>query len=420
MIRLDKDDLQSMYSPMREDFSTRMHRMIHALPAQKEEKRMKHPSLRAILIGVLLLALMSTTAFALTRPAVLDWLLAAGSPASPELETSAQEVHAEASADGITARITGVVYDGRQLAFSYEVENAAPTQPVLVALDYTFTVDGQKATLPPVTDTPDTHLVPSPHLDVLPAKRNPVTGGDWSQVLTQPLDGLVNCEMTFIVYRPKKDFAILISPDSMLRDATVTDPSTLAEIADSRTTLESFTNAILIEDDAQDAEFWSAQGYTVLGQSGRPYYSVLDPRSNLVEATRIPVRFTFDADKAIFYDFSGTSHQLDDCTAEAITFRLSALTTYIHVYLVPTENSEAAAHALADQYGAVALTDENGAPVEYSGMDYCYSPSPDVICKDGQWLCRYLLDMPGLLHFPQSIRFTVQTGNLLHFDLTAK
>lgn len=419
MIQLHQDQLQNMYPPISAAFADRMSCMIRRLPAEKEAKKMNKPSLRMIIIAALIILAMSTTAIALTRLAVLDWLLGAGGSGSFELANTAQEVHAETTVDGVTACITGAVYDGRQIAFSYEVENADPTHPVLVALDYTFTVNGQEATLPPVTDTPDTRLVPSPHLDILPAKRNPVTGGDWSQAFAQPLRGQVNCEVTFIIYRPQKGYAILIDPDCMLRDSTITGADELAEIADSRATLESYANAILIEDDAQDAEAWTAQGYTVLNQSGSPYYSVLDPRSNLVEDARIPVRFSFDANKAIFHDFSGTSFQLDDCTAEAITFRLSALTTYIHVYLVPAENSEAAAHALADQYGAVTLTDENGVPIEYSDMDYCYSPSPDVICKDGQWLCRYLLDMPSPLIFPQSVGFTVSTGDLIRFDLTA-
>lgn len=419
MIQLHQDQLQNMYPAISAAFADRMSCMIRRLPAEKEAKKMNKLSLRVIIIAALIILAMSTTAIALTRPAVLDWLLGAEGSGSFELTNTAQEFHAETTVDGITARVTGAVYDGRQIAFSYEVENNIPTHPVLVSLDYTFTVNGQKATLPPVTDTPDTRLVPSPHLDVLPAKRNPVTGGDWSQAFAQPLRGQLNCEITFIIYRPKKGYAILIDPDCMLRDTTITGANELAEIADSRSTLGSFANAILSEDDTQSAEAWTDQGYTVLDQSGTPYYSVLDPRSNLLETARIPVRFSLDANKAIFHDFSGTSFQLDDCTAEAITFRLSALTTYIHVHLVPTENSETAAHALADKYGALTLTNENGVPIEYSEMDYCYNPSPDIICKDGQWLCRYLLDMPGPLVFPQSVGFTVSTGDLFRFDLAA-
>ena len=415
MIRLEQEKLHLMYPQISAEYTDRMSRMIRQLPAAKEVKQVNKTSLRTVMLVVLIILAMSTTAIALTRPAVLNWLLHT-SPASPELESTAQEIHAEATADGITARITGAVYDGRQIAFSYELENSDPTQPALIALDGTIRLNGQEKKLRFwAADTIIARMVPSPHLDVLPAKRNPLPDGEWSQVLTEPLHGEVSCELTFIVYRPQKAFAYLISPDSMLRDTSITDEDALAEIADVRATLSGFDNTVIVETGPLDAAHWTAKGYTVL--EGSTLHYPTDPASHLVEAARIPVRFTIDADKAIVHDFSGSAVLWEDCRAEAVQFRLSPLTTYIHVRLVPTENTKEAAQALAEKYGPFTLTDEGGAPVQYSEMDYLASFSPRVNEKDGQWRCQYWLEMPGLLHFPQSIGFTLSTGDLLRFDL---
>ena len=39
MIQLDQNKLQNMYPEMTEEFSDKMHRMVHTLPLQKEEER---------------------------------------------------------------------------------------------------------------------------------------------------------------------------------------------------------------------------------------------------------------------------------------------------------------------------------------------------------------------------------------------
>lgn len=415
MIRLHQEELQAMYPGMSAEFAARMDALLHALPAAKEEKQVKHRT-AAMIIAIALLAVLSTTAYALTRPAVLDWLLTSRSPASIELESTAQEIRAEATADGVTARITSLVYDGSQIAFSYELENSDPTQPVVVLPDETITLNGKAVPIPHFQQDHDGTLVPSPHFDVLPVHRNPVKRGGWCSKLPEGLSGTVQCEMTFIVYRPEKAFAYLAGPDSMLRDTSIQDAATLAEIADVRATLESFANTVIAEGDDPDA--WAAQGYTVIGSS--PVFIPADPQSHLVEAARIRVAFTFDADNFVAYDFSGTRFELADCTAEVLQFRLTPLTTALHVRLIPAENTREAAKALAERCGTFALTDENGVPVEYSEMDCMYGDWPGAVERDGQWVCDYWEEMPGLLVFPGSIGFTVQTGDLFRFDLTVK
>lgn len=413
MIRLHQEDLQAMYPGMSAEFTARMDALLHALPAAKEEKQVKRISHTIILAAALLLAALSTTAYALTRPAVLDWLLAR-SPASVELESTAQDVHAEATADGITARLTSLVYDGTQIAFAYELENSDPAQPAVVLLDSTITLNGKPASIPHYQQDHDGQLVPSPHLDMVPAQRNPAQGGSWRSGLAEGLSGLVQGEMTFIVYRPEKAFAYLVAPGSMWLDETIQSPDALADIADVRATLESFTNTVIAEGD--DSDTWAAQGYTVIGSSS--VFTPADPQSHLVETARIRVAFTFDADNVIAYDFSGTSAHLSDCTVEALQFRLTPLTTRIHVHLIPAENTEAAVRALADKYGTFSLTDEHGAPVTYSEMDSMFGSRPRVTQVDDQWVCCYWEEMPGLQFFPRCVGFTAQTGDLLRINLT--
>ncbi len=418
MIQLDPKQFKGIYPDAPADFTLRMRKLLHELPATKEEKQVKHRSAAMILAIALLLAALSTTAYALTRPAVLDWLLTSRSPASVELECTAQEIRAEATADGVTARITSLVFDGSQIAFSYELENSDPALPVLVLPDSVITMNGEAIPIPHYQQDHDGTLVPSPHFDVLPVHRNPVKRGGWCSKLPEGLSGTVQGEMTFIVYRPEKAFAYLAGPDSMLRDTSIQDASSLAETADVRATLESFSNTIIVEEDAPDAAAWAEQGYTVIDSA--PVFIPGDPQSHLVETARIRVPFTFDADNFVAYDFSGMRFELADCTAEVLQFRLTPLTTALHVRLIPAENTREAAKALAERCGTFALTDENDMPVEYSEMDCMYGDWPGAVERDGQWVCDYWEEMPGLLVFPGSIGFTVQTGDLFRFDLTAK
>lgn len=425
MIRLDQNTLQSGYPPMSDDFSARMERLLHRLPARKE-KPMKRTALRVALIAALILAALCTAAYALTRPAVIDWLLTANAPASPQLTSTAQNIHAESTADGVTVRLTGLVYDGTQLAFSYEAEVADPTQPALVLLGSDLTVDGQPVGVPHyVTNTGDARLIPSPHLDVLPVQRNPLAGGGWSNTIDTPLTGMVTGEACFNVYRPEKAFAVLIPADSDFYDETI-GGEYRAELDDALATLRSIPNVlivdgsediVLIDDHEDDAEVWAAQGYTVLGRSGRVIFPVDDPRCHVVQTARIAVPFTFDADNAFACDFSGTTFTHADCTVQVEQFLLTPLVTRVRIQLLPSENTEAAARALAERCGMFTLTDEAGQPVIYSEMDTMYSMQPDVDFTDGQWLVEYREELPGLQAFPSSIGFTVSIGDLFRFDL---
>lgn len=425
MIRLDQKTLQSSYPSPSDNFVDRMEALLHGLPAEKEEP-MKRNIFRVALLAALIIAILCTAAFAITRPAVIDWLLAPDAPASPQLTSTAQDIHSESTADGVTVRMTGLVYDGTQLAFSYEIENAAPTQPALVLLASDLTVDGQPIGVPHyVTNNGDARLVPSPHLDVLPVRRNPMVGGGWSNTIALPLTGTITGEAYFDVYRPEKAFAVLIPADSDFYDESI-GGEYRAELDDALATLRSFPdvllvdgneNIVLIDDNVDDAEALAAQGYTVLGRSGRAIFPVDDPRCHVVRTARVTVPFTFNADNVFCCDFSSTSFTRADCTVQVKQFLLTSLVTRVKIHLLPTDNTEAAARILADTCGPFTLTDEAGQPVVYSEMDSMYSMYPVVACQNGQWLVQYWEELPGLLHFPQSIGFTVHTGDLFRFDL---
>lgn len=425
MIRLDPDTLRRGCPAMSGDCAARLTQLLHGLPHEKEAP-MKRNIFRTALIAVLILAALCTAAFALTRPAVIDWLLTANAPASDQLITTAQDIHSESTADGVTVRLTGLVYDGTQLAFSYEIEVADPTQPALVLLSSDLTLNGMSVGVPHyVSNAGDARLIPSPHLDVLPVRRNPFPSGGWSNPIDAPLTGAVSGEVSFLVYRPEKAFAVLIPAGSDFYDESI-DGEYRAELDDALATLRSFPGMLLangsedivfFDDQVDDAEALAAQGYTVLGQSGRAIFPVDDPRCHVMQTARIAVPFTFDADNAFACDFSGTAFIHEDYAVQVEQLLLTPLVTRLHIQILPTENTEAAARALAEAFGPFTLTDESGQPVEYSEMDAMYSLYPTVVCQDGQWLIHYWEELPGLQAFPASIGFTVATGDLFRFGL---
>ena len=121
--RKDKQIVQQVFesslSGIQDDpwMAQRVLRIAH----EKEGKRMnkktfgRSPSKLVILVLTLVLVF-ATTAFALTRPAVLSWLTG-NAPVSSQLESTVQTVIGENSVDGITVRMTSLVFDGEKLPF---------------------------------------------------------------------------------------------------------------------------------------------------------------------------------------------------------------------------------------------------------------------------------------------------------------
>lgn len=390
----------------------RVLRIAHEKEARKNAGTIGRGKLAiAALIFALVLA---TTAFALTRPAVLN-LLTGNAPASAQLESTAQSVTGIGAADGIAVRITGVVFDGENLAFSYELENDRPDTPALVSAGPAINIDGRPFPLTSCTATSDApQMVPSPRVDVLPVRRNPAVGGGaaYTSGLT---GGKAACELTFTVYRPENKFAVLLDPDGMQARADSLTGDARAEAEDSLDTLRSFRNAVFTTE--ADLERRLDEGCTLIDGSGTLYD--LPENSHLAETAQISVTFEFDASAAFACDFAGAGDRaLDGAALHVERLRLSSLETYVDLRLIPPENTESAARSLAQRYGAYVLTDERGEPVVYSEMDYMADTAPHAVQIDGQWVCRYLARMPGLLRFPESVAFVAGGEELLRFDLT--
>lgn len=364
-----------------------------------------------VVVTLVLVLVFAATAFALSRPAVLNWLTGTA-PFSTQLASTVQTVIGENTVDGITVRITSIVYDGQKLAFAYELENDQPALPVLVAVDPTMHIDGQLANISSCTADPSApQMVPSPHLDVLPVQRNPAVGGgvvDIGDVRKET----VLCQMTFVVYQPEKQFAVFLAPDSMQSNVESYTGDAHAEAEDSLDTLKSFQNAVFVSETDRANE----QGDTVIDGSGQLYD--LPENSHLIEASRIQVTFSFDASVAFACDFAGTGDRaLADATLHVNQFRLSSLETSIDLWLIPQQNTEKAARDLAETYGASMLVDESGAAVQYSKMDFMADEQPTVMQINGQWICRYQSEMPGLLQFPESVGFVAGGQELIRLQL---
>lgn len=386
----------------------------------KDEKNVKRTGKRssrfaaAVVVAALVFA---TAAFALARPAVLNWLTG-NAPVSLQLESTAQMVMGENTAEGITVRMTGIVYDGEKLVFAYELENDRPAMPVLVAAEPMMSVDGKEVQMLYCTaDLFTPQMVPSPHLDVLPVRRNPAVGGGVAYV-RDIAQGEVACEITFVVYKPENQFAVILEPGSMQANVEACTGDARAEAEDSLNTLQSFRNAVFATEEDLANERWLAEKYTVIDGSGNLYD--LPENSHLTEIARIRVSFGFDASVAFACDFDGTDDVvLADAVLHVEEFRLSSLETHVDLWLNPQENTREDAQALAARYGAYALVDGQGGPVQYSEMDYMADPAPWVTQIGGQWVCRYRSEMPGLLRFPDRVGFMAGGEELIWFDLDA-
>lgn len=399
------------------------------IASEKEGKPVKKIRFFALVMAAVVLLSGIAVAYAITRPEILNWLLGYEQASAP-LEQAAQTVVAENSADHITVRINSVVYDSYQFAFSYELENDQPDQPAMVAVDSCALVNGKELGL----DVSDyaLRLVPDSHQDVLPVPRNPADGGAWSLPIRQALTGEVTCEVTFIVHRPTKGFVVVSSPEDPVYHLDEYDTETQAEIQDKWNTLRGFKNTLITDSNDNDPERWAQLGYTVIDPDGNAYMSENDldlgktweeaPLHNLRETARIPVMFTFNTDTTIVYDFSDhDSVELDDCTIRIHHLRFSPLMTIVDISLIPKENTQEAAQELVERYGAMDLVDESGQPLKYSSMDYEFSPNPWATehWKDNEcWACTYMIEMPGLQEWPDSISLVTEQGEILSLKIS--
>jgi len=133
VIQLDQNKLQNMYPEMTEEFSNRMHRMVHTLPLQKEEKQVKRASFSAVLITAIMIVAMTTAAFAATQWGVFDKLGFMLGELNPKADSVMQEVLHQETINGVEITIKEAGYDGKTLFIQYsyrmpDVEQAAASE----------------------------------------------------------------------------------------------------------------------------------------------------------------------------------------------------------------------------------------------------------------------------------------------------
>ncbi len=363
--------------------------------------------IRCLALTVLCLMLCAAASAAI-RPAVIRYLVG-NQAASRMLEETVQPVYAQATADGVTVRITGVICDGEDMVLSYEVENAEPDRPALVALDAHCVVDGREVFVWGGTGIESARMSPSPHLDVLPVKRNPFEDGCRIGTLPEGLQGDVECVVTFRVYRPEKGLAVM-AQERVTAMETETDAQYRAELQDSIQLLQACRDTVIIPEEKAAVQAWREKGYTILHASG----TLMAEDNTIRETGELQLSFPVDVQEA-FVMTHADEMTLADGTVCLERLRLSPLSTTLQMTLIPAENTEAAARALAERCGGITLTDEKNQDVTYADMDYMLDQMPRVRQKDGQWTCAYSLEMPGLQEYPESIGVCIGGQELWRF-----
>lgn len=144
-------------------------RQALALPSTTRTRRIR---LRVCLSLLLCAVLLGGIACAASGYGVFRFLLGNAQPGDA-LRSLSQTLGQSATADHIQITLTDLIYDGRSLALSYDVENLLPAQGAMVRLEG-LTLNGQPAAI--LYDDGE-RLVPSLHRDELPVRRNPLLGG---------------------------------------------------------------------------------------------------------------------------------------------------------------------------------------------------------------------------------------------------
>lgn len=105
-MKLDQERLQKLYPAMDEAFAQRMNRMIHTLPAKKEEEKVKRLTLQTVIIWAALAVLCMATAYAVIQYG-LDWYYNTRFTAYQEHEPEKHAAIMENLQSGIPQTVTG-------------------------------------------------------------------------------------------------------------------------------------------------------------------------------------------------------------------------------------------------------------------------------------------------------------------------
>ncbi len=373
-----------------------------ALSARPEAAYMKKRRLKLCVIAAMCLVLLGGIAYAADSYGVFRYLLGSAQP-SAELAALSQTLGQSAAADEIQITLTDLVYDGNGLSLSYNVENLQPAQAALIRLE-SLTLDGRSVTVA-CEDDSEALMVPSLHRDEAPVQRNPMLSGVTAVNLPE-LSGLVTGEITFSVLRPKAGFAIV--SDELCDDAGLSDydEAQLPDIQDQRAAALALENAVIIHEN-------EAENYADRAQIEPGFGLLNDADETLTETARITIRFVLDASQKAGKDLRPAADTvLSNCTVHIESLWVSPLSTEATVYLLPSENTEEAAQHLAAYYGDMTLTDSSGRELTYAEMDYLSGNQPDVVCIGEQWICRYMISMPGVETMPDCVALQTQVGTI--------
>ncbi len=423
-INWNHPDLQKAYKPVPEVFQQAVSRTVRSVGEKEPAAPRKTGSIRRgilvpVLVSILLIAM--AVACAVSWPVVMEWISDAG-----PVQELVRPLAAENSADGITARIDGIVFDGERFLFGYQVENADPALPAMIVINGPIRVNGREEGLDSTdAGTADPQIVPSPRLDVLPVTRNPVDGAGWTLPIKQELNGEVTCEIDFHVYRPKKSFVCVREAGLWIDALDEYDPDQQAEVLDSWEAMNSFRNVIIDGPEGRSPEDWFADGYTVIDSEGTIAWSdENDPDLyNMQETACIPVTIRFDASSPKAWDYSGTADiEREDCTVHIEKVRFSALSTQVTFLMIPKENTREAAEALLNRYGSWWLTDGQGNKIDPALYEKMSHREPDMWVvenwyEQSGWACACLAEFSGLDPWPESVGIVTDAGELIRFDL---
>lgn len=129
-MKLDGERLQKLYPEMEEDFAQRMKQLIHSLPSQKEDEKVKRWTFQTVIVWALLAMLCMVTAHAVIQYG-LDWYYNTRFTAYQEHEPNKHAAIMEHLQTGLSQRVTG---DERIHVQVAEASWAQEEQVLVVAL----------------------------------------------------------------------------------------------------------------------------------------------------------------------------------------------------------------------------------------------------------------------------------------------
>jgi len=135
--RVTKEDLRSLYAPMSSEARQRFGALLESLG--RDERKEYHMKKKVFAGMALAMAMLLTTATALAASGVWDvrsyFRDVFHSPMQERMENCITEVEQTGEANHTVLTITSAYWDGRNLAFDWQVENKVPEEPVYLWME---------------------------------------------------------------------------------------------------------------------------------------------------------------------------------------------------------------------------------------------------------------------------------------------